>query len=68
MKEYSVSAFFTEVKPAHAAIQVVRVRAASLPTALFCALTEITAREAIKGKQITEVRLDVAVINDRSPK
>lgn len=59
MRSFSVSAFFPEVKPAHAAFQSCVAKAAEMDTAAARGLGELRARPALKGKRIREVRLTI---------
>ena len=61
MKAFSVTAFFPEVK-AHLAYQSTTKEAAEMETAVSRALQEIRKRDGIRGKQLSEVRLTVKVI------
>lgn len=63
MKSFSISAFFPEVKPAHSAFQECRMSGSDLGVAAVRALHEIRARDALKGKRITEVRLTIKEID-----
>lgn len=67
MKSFSISAFFPEVKPAHAAFQSCRFDASNMGQAIHRALLDIRARPALKGKHITEVRLTVKEISCTAP-
>jgi hypothetical protein len=62
MKAFSVTAFFPEVK-AHLAYQSATKEAAEMETAVARALQEIRKRDGIKGKQVSEVRLTVKVLD-----
>jgi hypothetical protein len=62
MKAFSVTAFFPEVK-AHLAYQSTTKEAAEMETAVSRALQEIRKRDGIKGKQLSEVRLTVKVLD-----
>lgn len=64
VKEYSVSAFFPEVKPAHLADQACRVQANNICLAAKRALHELRKRDGIKGKRITTVKLTIRVIGN----
>lgn len=59
MKSFSISAFFPEVKPAHAAFQSCITAGAEMSTAVSRGLHQLRDRPGVKGKQITEVRLIV---------
>jgi hypothetical protein len=59
MKIYSVSAFFPEVKPAHASEQMCTVHASTLAVAALRGLHLLRKRDPLKGKKITQVRLTV---------
>lgn len=62
MKDWSVSAFFPELRPAHLAQQEVKVRASSIGTAARVGVDVIRDRDGIKGKQITTARLTIRMI------
>jgi hypothetical protein len=59
VRSFSVSAFFPEVKPAHAAFQSCVAKAAEMDTAVARGLADLRARPGVKGKRIREVRLTV---------
>lgn len=61
MRPWSVSAFFPEVKPAHEATQSCTVEAASMGIAARLALSEISQREAIKGRHLTVAKLSIVL-------
>jgi hypothetical protein len=63
MKSFAVSAFFPEVKPAHAAWQTCTMQGSDLGVAAVRALHEIRTRPGIAGKHITEVRLTVKLLD-----
>ena len=63
MKSFSISAFFPEVKPAHAAFQHCVAKASEMDIAAARGLRELRERPGIKGKRITEVNLKVKEIN-----
>jgi hypothetical protein len=63
MKDWSVSAFFPELRPAHLAEQQVKVRASSLRAAIGFALDRIRERDGMKGKKITTARITVRLID-----
>jgi hypothetical protein len=62
LKDWSVEAFFPEVRPAHLADQRVTVRASSLGTAARVGLDVIRDRDAMRGKKITTARITVRLI------
>lgn len=66
MKRFSITAFFPELKPAHAAFQDCNFDASNMGQAAHRALLDIRARPALKGKRITEVRLTVKQIDVRA--
>lgn len=68
MRSFVISAFFPEVKPAHAAFQSVVAEGAEMSTAVARGLDKIRALPALKGKRITEVRLTVKEIGAPDPK
>lgn len=57
MKSFTVTAFFPDVRPAHAAFQSCEAKADSMATAAARGLTEIRKRPAIKGRRIRQVQL-----------
>jgi hypothetical protein len=61
MKAFSITAFFPEAK-AHLAYQSTTKEAAEMETAVARGLHEIRKRDGIKGKQLSEVRLTVKLI------
>ena len=63
MKSFSISAYFPEVKPAHAAFQHCVGKASEMDTAVARGLRELRDRPGIKGKRITEVNIKVKEIN-----
>jgi|GEM_PF-2539881 len=63
MKAFAVTAFFPEVKPAHAAFQSCVSTAAQMSTAISRGLYEMRERPGLKGKRIHEVRLTVKEID-----
>lgn len=67
MRAFTISAFFPEVKPAHAAFQSTVQRASEMSTAVSRGIEEIRAREALKGKRIREVRLTVRELEESGP-
>lgn len=66
MKDWSVTAFFPEVRPAHLAEQSCVVRASSLGTAARVGLDVIRDRDGMKGKKITTAKLTVRLIGERA--
>ncbi len=62
VKRFSISAFFPEVKPAHAAFQSCTAKALDMSTALSRGMTEIRSRDELKGKHITEARVTIKEI------
>lgn len=65
MKDWSVTAFFPEVRPAHLAEQSCVVRASSLGTAARVGLDVIRDRTEMKGKKITTARITVRLVGER---
>lgn len=63
MKDWSVSAFFPELRPAHLAEQKVKVRASSLRAACSFGLDRIRERDGMKGKKITTAQIWVRLID-----
>jgi hypothetical protein len=63
MRSFSISAFFPEVKPAHAAFQSCVSKASEMNTAISRGLQQLRERPALKHKRITEVRLTVKEID-----
>ena len=63
-KSYSVSAFFPEVVPAHAAEQVCRIEASNLGLAAKRGIEQMRKREVLKGKRLTAVKLTVLLIGE----
>ena len=63
MKSFSISAYFREVKPAHAAFQHCVATGDEMRTAVCRGLRELRERPGIKGKRITEVDLKVKEIS-----
>jgi hypothetical protein len=61
MKAFSITAFFPEAK-AHLAYQSTTSEAAEMETAVARGLQEMRKRDGIKGKQLSEVRLTVKLI------
>lgn len=59
MKSFIVTAYFPEVKPAHAAWQTVTVTASDFTVAATRGLQKIHALPGVAGKHITEVRLTI---------
>lgn len=62
MKSFSISAYFPEVRPAHAAFQHCVASGDEMRTAICRGLRELRERPGIKGKRITEVNLKVKEI------
>lgn len=61
MNDWSVSAYFPEIRPAHLAEQSIVVRASSLATAARLGLDEIRARDAMRGKKITVAKITISM-------
>lgn len=67
MRNWSVSAFFPEVKPAHIAQLSTTVAATSIRVAAHRGLARILDLEAMKGKHVSIVKLTIiAVGKDKS--
>jgi hypothetical protein len=66
MKTFSVSVFFPEVKPAHAAWQSASSAATEIGVAVSRALSEIRERPGIKGKRIKEAQITVRELDSHS--
>ena len=62
LKDWSVTAYFPEVRPAHLADQRVTVRASSLGTAARAGIDVIRERQELRGKKITTARITVRMI------
>jgi len=62
MRSFSISAYFPEVKPAHAAFQSCISKASEMDVAASRGLAELRARPNVKGKRISEVRLTIKEI------
>jgi hypothetical protein len=62
MRSFSISAFFPEVKPAHAAFQSCVSKASEMDIAVSRGLSELRARPGVNGKRISEVRLTIKEI------
>jgi hypothetical protein len=62
MKDWSITAYFPEVRPAHLAEQACVVRASSLGTAARVGLDVIRDRDEMRGKRITTARITVRMI------
>jgi hypothetical protein len=62
MRKWSVSAFFPEVKPEHAATQSCSAEASTIPRAIAIAMIEILQRDAIKGRHIAAIQISVVAI------
>ncbi len=56
MRSFSISAFFPEVKPAHAAFQSYVSKASEMDIAVSRGVADLRARPGVKGKRITELR------------
>lgn len=67
MKRFAVSAFFPEVKPAHAAFQSCVAEGEAMSTAVSRAIDQIRGLPELKGKRITEVRLTIKEIAASTP-
>jgi hypothetical protein len=63
VKDWTVSAFFPELRPAHLAEQEVKVRASSIGTAARVGIDVMRESDAMKGKKITTARITVRLIN-----
>ena len=62
MRDWSVSAHFPEVRPAHlAAYQSCVVKASDIKVAAGRGLAEILSRQEMKGKHISVVKLSIVV-------
>jgi len=59
MKSFIVTAFFPEVKPAHAAWQTVVATASDITVATARGMREIRSRPGVAGKRVSEVRLTI---------
>jgi hypothetical protein len=66
MKDYSVMAFFPEVKPAHASEQLGRVQANNIDLAAKRGLRLLRSRPGIKGKRIKTVKLTIRLIEKQT--
>lgn len=64
MNIFSVSAFFPEVKPAHASEQTCTIEACRMTTAAQRGLEKLLQRDGIKGKKITTVRINMRLIGE----
>lgn len=62
MKNWYVTAFFPELRPAHLAEQSCTVRASSLGTAARVGLDVIRDRDDMKGKRITTAKLTIRLM------
>ena len=56
LRSFSISAFFPEVKPAHAAFQSYVSKASEMDIAVSRGVADLRARPGVKGKRITELR------------
>jgi hypothetical protein len=56
MRSFIISAFFPEVKPAHAALQSYVSKASEMDIAVSRGVADFRARPGVKGEWITEVR------------
>ncbi|MBZ5700265.1 MAG: hypothetical protein LAN84_00300 [Acidobacteriia bacterium] len=59
MKKFIITAFFPEVKPAHAAWQTATVTASNVAVATSRALWELRERPGVAGKHVSEIRLTI---------
>jgi hypothetical protein len=59
VRNWNVSAFFPEVKPAHEAQQSCTVSACRLTTAAQRGLEDLLSRAALKGKHISTARVTI---------
>lgn len=59
MKSFTVTAFFPEVKPAHAAWQTVVATGSDINVAVSRGMRELRSRPGVAGKRVSEVRLTV---------
>lgn len=59
MRDWSISAFFPEVKPAHQAQQSSIVKAETWAEAVVAGVKAVCGAEALKGKHISIVKLSV---------
>ena len=59
MRDWSISAFFPQVKPAHLAQQSCAVRADGIATAARRGLEYILESDDLKGKHITIARISI---------
>lgn len=59
MKSFIVTAYFPEVKPAHAAWQTITVTAFDFTVAATRALQKMRLLPGVAGKHITEVRITI---------
>lgn len=62
MKDYSIEAYFPQVKPAHAADQSCTIRATGIGVALARAWRELKKRPELKGKRIKTVKFTLTEI------
>lgn len=62
MRSFSISAYFPEVKPAHAAFQSCVSKGSDVDVAVSRGLAELRARPNVKGKHISEIRLTIKEI------
>ncbi len=63
MRSFSISAYFPEVKPAHAAFQSCVSKASEMDIAISRGVAELRSRPGVKGKRISEVRITVKEID-----
>lgn len=62
MRSFSITAYFPEVKPAHAAFQSCVSKASEMNVAVSRGLAELRTRPNVAGKHIREVRLTIKEI------
>jgi hypothetical protein len=65
MKLFSISAFFPEVRPAHAAFQSATAEASEMSIAAARGIDEIRQRPGLKGRHITEVKIMIKELPSR---
>lgn len=69
MRDWSISAFFPQVKPAHLAQRSCTVHACKMTTAALRGLEKLLSSEELHGKHISIVKLSiVAAGKDTAPK
>jgi hypothetical protein len=59
MKSFVITAFFPEVKPAHAAWQTVTTTASDINVATARGMRALRSRPGVAGKKVSEVRLTI---------